>query len=297
MELLILLLVLVVVLVIIRFSRYNKIGFGEIKNYYHGSRTKIKGSLKPIPSKILNGESAIFATNSRSVALMFIPKWTDNEIVFGKINGKLTAIENIPDAFSRFRISGYIYEIPSDQFHNDSRLGLQNIEFISNEPTKITKTEFISDVYDEIKKSGDIEFVKYGEKSNRQVRIHYLSFVNPVINGVRIDLIEAIQSGTKTVEGRLANNKTREMLPGDTIRFNYSDSGKSKYLEKRILFTHIYSGVREYLETETLDATLPIDWKKIKMDKSIESGIQIYNGFYKFPINHLSFIGIGLTDL
>lgn len=85
--------------------------------FYHGSNVLIPKSsdgfryLEPRPSKVIDNESAVFATNNKDMAVIFIPFWKDNQIEFGIVNKKLYCIEQYPNAFDIFNKCGYIYEV------------------------------------------------------------------------------------------------------------------------------------------------------------------------------------------
>lgn len=138
----------------------------SIKYYYHGSSTDIKDKyLSPMPSKVLGGEKAVFATNDLYVALLFIPKWSDCDVEFGYYRGQSFIGEHYPGAFDKIFLNkdGYIYYVNSKNFENDERLGLKNIEFISKKKTAILKKKYIKDVFAELKKS-PINFITHNMK-------------------------------------------------------------------------------------------------------------------------------------
>src|SRR5437867_1330327 len=98
---------------------------------YHGSSHNIK-VLEPRPSKILDNEKAVFATDSKILAVAFIPKWSDCDIDIGYYKGHLYCCEQYPKAFNLFtNIKGYVYTVDKNQFISDERLGMKNHEFIS----------------------------------------------------------------------------------------------------------------------------------------------------------------------
>lgn len=127
---------------------------GDKKFYYHGSPTKLE-KLEPRPSFVINNESAVFATDKRYLALVFIAKANDQDIELGFINNKPYILEQYPGAFDKFlkKKSGYIYYLDPKQFKQDKRLGMYNHEFISYNPVNILKTEKIKDIYEELVKS------------------------------------------------------------------------------------------------------------------------------------------------
>lgn len=140
-------------------------GHDEQTYFYHGSSNKLEGDyLEPRPSKVIEGEEAVFATNEKYVSLVFIPKWSDCDLTFGFHNGKPMLMEVYAGAFDLLKnVSGYIYYVDPENFKKDKRLGMQGVEFISKKNEKILKKEVIEDVYAELKKS-KINFITFGMK-------------------------------------------------------------------------------------------------------------------------------------
>lgn len=130
-----------------------------VKNYapyqnnilYHGSsyNTEI---LEPRSSKIIDDEKAVFATNSKDLAVVFIPKWNDCDLDLGYRNDILYCCEQYPDAFNKLKnVSGFVYTINGDDFTSDPRLGMKYHEFISKkgiDKVNVLSTEKIDDVYE-----------------------------------------------------------------------------------------------------------------------------------------------------
>ncbi len=142
--------------------------------YYHGSKTKIEGYLKPMPSRVIDNEKAVFATPSKTLALIYSCKWNDSDIELGRVNGKLVIREQYPNAFDLLKNDGYIYEFSSDGFQTDKRLGMKNDEFINYNKVKILKTYKVSNVLTQIKKLKEVtlitidEYVKFLDKCIRK---------------------------------------------------------------------------------------------------------------------------------
>lgn len=133
------------------------------KTYYHGSLHLIEKYLVPHASFVLNGKKAVFASNERIVALIFIAKWSDRDIEFGFHGGKKYLIERYPKAFNLFKTDGYLYHVDSSDFKSDARLGMKNAEFICSHKVKILNTEYIKNVWNEIKKS-DVAIITFQMK-------------------------------------------------------------------------------------------------------------------------------------
>jgi hypothetical protein len=140
-------------------------------NYYHGSPILIDKSkdgcryLETKFSKILGGQKAVFATNSKEMAILFIPKWTDADIDFGTSNGVFYCMEQYPGAFKLLKKSGYLYEVPTKPFKSDNRLGIKKHEFISKDKVKIAKYTKIKNAYKELEKSKDVVFISFKAKN------------------------------------------------------------------------------------------------------------------------------------
>jgi hypothetical protein len=131
---------------------------------YHGSTHKIN-KLLPRPSKIIDNEHAVFATNKRWLALVFIAQATDRFLEIGFVGGKGYILEAEPDAFDVYLVekSGYIYTVNDDTFDSDPRLGMKNHEFISSNEVDIISTEHIPDIYEELKKE-DVKLITWEMK-------------------------------------------------------------------------------------------------------------------------------------
>jgi hypothetical protein len=137
------------------------------KYYYHGSEKNITGTvLDPRPSRVIDNEKAVFATNTKALALLFIPKWSDNDFELTCYNNHIYFIENYPNAFDHIFSdkSGYIYQVDKQKFHSDDRLGMKNHEFISDSTVQIQKKEYIPDIVSILKQQTDIRIIKFDNK-------------------------------------------------------------------------------------------------------------------------------------
>lgn len=133
------------------------------KIIYHGSSHKLT-SLDPKPSKVIDGENAVFGTDSKPLSAIFIPKWSDCDLDLGYYKGVLYCTEVYHGAFDILKgVSGYIYHLDGKQFESDKRLGMINHEFISRKSVKVIKAEKINDVYEYLKKS-EIRLITYDQK-------------------------------------------------------------------------------------------------------------------------------------
>lgn len=127
--------------------------------YYHGSKKKISGNLLPRPSRVINNEKAVFATNTKWLSVIFIADFTDNDIDVGFINGKGYIMEKYPKAFNKLKTGGYIHYVNPENFKSDKRLGMKNKEFISKSKVKIEKVIKIKNVYNYIKRQKDVVII------------------------------------------------------------------------------------------------------------------------------------------
>lgn len=127
----------------------------ESEYLYHGSSHLIK-TLEPRPSKVLNGDEAVFATQSKILAIIFAPEWNDADLGLGVHGGKLYIVEHYPDALDLLRAKNkrgygaYLYTVSSKGFTSDPRLGMKNHEFINKKSVEILDTVIINDVLEYI---------------------------------------------------------------------------------------------------------------------------------------------------
>lgn len=135
---------------------------------YHGSSHHIK-TLEPRPTRVLEGESAVFATDSKALSTIFIPKWTDCDFQLGYHNGRLYAMELYPDRFDLLKVkneagfAGYIYTVSSEGFGSDDRLGMKLHEFVNPNKVDIIRTEIVEDVYEFLMNSPDISMITFDQ--------------------------------------------------------------------------------------------------------------------------------------
>ena len=113
---------------------------------YHGSKYHIKGYLVPHGSKVINGEKAVFATNSLIFSLLFGGRsFSDNEMEIGTQNkGRLTIIEKKREVFKKIydKKSCYVYSVSNRGFKKDKRLGMPKYEMISRHKIKFRKWRY-----------------------------------------------------------------------------------------------------------------------------------------------------------
>jgi hypothetical protein len=122
---------------------------------YHGSTVSGLKSLKPMPSAVLDGESAVFATPERWMAISHIGSWTDSDIEQGVINGEPYMLEKKEGAFDRAYNSdspGSLYSVSSEGFSSDSRLMRE--EKIRTSEVNVIDEEEIVDTLSEMESLG-----------------------------------------------------------------------------------------------------------------------------------------------
>ena len=138
----------------------------------HGSSVRLNegDELKPSPSGAVGGDRVVFATPSRTYALLFISrkKWNNDDFVLGRQNGKLFFRELRPHAFQDFfrGVSGFIYEVSAKQFRTHPNI-MKDDEVISRNPVTILHRHAIKDVWQTLRKRRDIQLLTF-----QPLRIH-----------------------------------------------------------------------------------------------------------------------------
>lgn len=135
---------------------------------FHGSSVKIDdGVLRVHPSKVVDGEKVVFATNVFDFAVFFAAHAFDTDIEFGIVNGKAYAMEQYPKAFDLLlkNTEAWIYHVDATKFSSDPRLGMQEHEFISRQDVKPIRSTFISDIWDFLKRpNSSINLITFDDK-------------------------------------------------------------------------------------------------------------------------------------
>lgn len=143
------------------------IGFMLGSHLWHGSNTLIEGSLQPRPNLLIGSDRAVFATTERWLALAFIPKYSSSDLEVGYIEDEAYMGEIYEGAFKKIHgQKGYLYKIPSKGFRHDHRLGMPQHEFINPSAVDIVETEYIEDIWKELKKLNFIKFISYGDMAD-----------------------------------------------------------------------------------------------------------------------------------
>ncbi len=121
-------------------------------HYYHGSTQELT-RIDPRPSNVLGGESAVFATDDKLLALIFIAKWNDDDLSVGYINNKLYVGEKYHGALNLLVVNGYLHTVSSANFIHDNRCGLRN-EHICKGPVEVINIELIPCVLSALRDAG-----------------------------------------------------------------------------------------------------------------------------------------------
>ena len=126
---------------------------------YHGS--KIGGLKKLEPREATFGDSLVYATPLREIAVIFTRKvGFMNIIAFGKSRNENVyhLIELIPNALKYvYEHEGYIYSFKSDDFYGKEKFpnaNLNSFELACNKEVEIENVEKLDSVYEEIIKMG-----------------------------------------------------------------------------------------------------------------------------------------------
>jgi len=117
---------------------------------FHGSSTLVEGALNPMPSRVVDGERVVFATNKRWIALLNIVRFTGADLEYGyDEDGAAYIKEMYHDAFVKIALqgTGYLYTVSAEGFGGDERLGMPGSEFISRSAAPIIATEEIELVH------------------------------------------------------------------------------------------------------------------------------------------------------
>lgn len=133
--------------------------------YYHGSKIQLN-TIEPRPSKVVNNEKVVFATNNKWLSIAFIAKFTDNDIEIGVTNDVLYLCEQYENAFKFLKCSGYVHYVDEKYFQPDDRLGMKNHEFISHTCVPASYSEKIECVYDALQK-GEVLMIEFNDHTTR----------------------------------------------------------------------------------------------------------------------------------
>lgn len=132
--------------------------------YYHGTiaRLNVGDVLNPAKSSLLNQEKVVFATNMKSIALIFIPRWGNKDFNLSVANGKIILKEKYSGAFEKIfaKAKGVIAYVSPSEFQRDKRLGMYDNEFISKDSVTVKKVENVDNVWERLQQANDVELIK-----------------------------------------------------------------------------------------------------------------------------------------
>jgi pimeloyl-ACP methyl ester carboxylesterase len=243
------------------------IGSGNPNVLYHGSPSLIDVFI-PKSSYVIDGEKAVFGAKNKDIAMIFIGKWTDNDIMFGFYDNNWIAIEKYPGAFNLLNVSGYIYTLPGDSFKSDPRLGLQNEEYISIKSVKPINKEYIGCILTELKANNMIKLYETSNivhlTSNEQIPDHTTAIVhtgdvNYIYNNTRL-IVKIDVNESVFING--VNKSSILLLPGlgngvESFNFNRADDESRQKLES---INPSMESFQQLLSTQTGMNTLSISF-------------------------------------
>lgn len=117
---------------------------------FHGTPTEGVVVLMPAPSKVLEGQAAVFATDLMWIALIFAAKPPNNEIDFGFIDGRPYIAEMSAGAFSHLRRSGFVCVVNADGFCQERLVGMFGHEFVCRSLVYVRYCMPVSNPFDTI---------------------------------------------------------------------------------------------------------------------------------------------------
>jgi len=160
----------------------------KIAAHYHGSPVADITELEPRPSRVIDGEKAVFASPDRDVAISFAAPWRDEDIQQGSIDGQYYMREQYPNAFEKIfgGKKGYVYSVDGG-FETDPRL--TRFEAIARDKRKVLSKEEIPDLLEALKTS-KFRLLRYGEELEKSASAVIVS--DDILDGsatdVRIDI-------------------------------------------------------------------------------------------------------------
>lgn len=221
--------VIIAAIYIFLIKKTYKVGGSDAEVLYHGTSMGDIKVFTPRPSFVLDGDYAVFATDSYTDAVIFSVLWTDYDFVFGTRNGKKYLREMYEGAFDKLKTIGYVYRLPAQYFHKDKRTGLPN-EYISHRDIEPISCDEVN-VIEYLEKTKDIELISY-DTPRKKVKFIPLSkkiaaiftplmrYYRPIIN-TKYEVIYFDRLSMKELEAKVKAAKGRVILIGD--KFVFSD--------------------------------------------------------------------------
>jgi hypothetical protein len=138
--------------------------------FYHGSATPELKVLEPRPSRLLDGESAVFMSRDKDFATTFAAPWRDEDFEHGTEPGKqgrgqIYMREEYPGAFEKkLNRPGYLYAADDvdDAEHNDR---MSKRELISRKRVTVSLVRKIENLLEDLRKTKTVRLMKHGEKA------------------------------------------------------------------------------------------------------------------------------------
>jgi hypothetical protein len=129
---------------------------------YHGSQVQEIDKVKPNYSSLVN-HKVVYGSTNFLVALIMGTGWRDDQIGFGKLNGKFYLEERTRGAFQKFLTRPTcVYEIENKSFHWFSELcSFELVSDIAHSPIKFT---LILNPF-EIIKNSELDLMSYQENN------------------------------------------------------------------------------------------------------------------------------------
>lgn len=137
--------------------------------FYYGTDRNINGYFDPVYREI-SGRRAVYGTQSRTHALLYIAKWGSLDLDLIKAPNGILLIEKYYGAFNRLKSSGFLYTFSDDGFkyYGEERIPYNfNISEIRKE---IIHKEYIKNVLSELTKCRDIQLITFDQKMAEEYR-------------------------------------------------------------------------------------------------------------------------------
>lgn len=183
---------------------------------YHGSEN---GNLEKIEANIsTHQKNCIYAAENPVVAMTFMAKWSDLDIMFGTIDGELVLVERRPGILnSIYNKDGYIYSLDGSTFsHYDYLWSKEVISFESSLiPLSKTYHKNILSSLEQEEAKGNIKIFRYPNRpkniplDNSDLIDKYINFERLGLTGAIKDLLSVYPEFTEIVEEKLKPKKIK----------------------------------------------------------------------------------------
>jgi hypothetical protein len=133
---------------------------------FHGSRYDDIKCLQPRPSKVIDGECAVFATNALWLAWLFAINHISDDFDFGYADNQPYIAELREDAFfSLMDKRAFIYIVEARGFAQDRRLGMYEHEFINTAEVPVAGKFHLDRVYSEQLEKWNVKKILHAERA------------------------------------------------------------------------------------------------------------------------------------